>query len=125
MKTKQKTRIQKIREQYAKNAETLIAKFGANVYWDVYLDVGLALLESLYGKNTKWYCCFRNDKGFWDWFNNEFKINEDNLLKVKQIAEIDLHDFKANCLMLIAYDETHNSFYHNYLKTKTHSHVRN
>jgi hypothetical protein len=116
MKTKEKSKIETIREQYAKNTEALVKKFSKDIYWDVFLDVGLAFLESLYGKNTKWYCEFRNDEQYWNWFYNEFKLNERALLNTKMLYEIDLFDYKANCLQLIAFDETGDSFYHSYLK---------
>lgn len=116
METKKKTHIHEIRAQYERNAQTLIQKLGDEAYWNVYLDTGLAFLESLYGRKSKWYNAFRNDSQFWNWFYNEFKLNENALLNTKMLYEIDLFDYKSNCLQLIAFDETGDSFYHNYLK---------
>jgi len=121
METKKKTHIADVRKQRAENAQKLQEKFGSDVYWNVFLDVGLMFLESEFGRGSEWYCFHRSSEMFWNWFNNEFKLNENALLNTKMLHEIDELDFKANCLQLVAYPETHHSFYCGYLKNITQS----
>ena len=114
--TKNTTHIGQTRELYAKNAAKLIDKLGYNEYWDLFLDVGLALLSVQFEKGDKYYQYHKRSAGYWNWFYAEFKIFEKELVDYLTKVYLDNNECKMEFMMLAHDGETEQSFRENYLK---------
>jgi len=116
---KTKTHIQKVRQQYATNADLLINRFGYDAYWNLFLDIGLAFLSVNYTTGDKYYNHFKTSPSYWNWFHNEFKLWEANMLKALAGVQINNDELKME-LMVFAHDGfIEQNYQDNFLKHQT------